>query len=141
MLTPGAGSAVVVDAGPDPAAMDRCLRRLGVRRVPLLVLTHFHADHVGGLVGVLRGRPVGAIEVSPLADPLSGGARGVRRGGRVGVPVRVAAYGETGRGGCAALAGGRARRANRPPTSESPPNDASVVLLVETRGHPDPADG
>ena len=34
--------------------MDRCLRRLGVRRVALVVLSHFHADHVEGLPGVLR---------------------------------------------------------------------------------------
>lgn len=59
VLAVGGDAAVVVDAGPDPAAVDRCLRELGVRRVPLLVLTHFHADHVAGLPGVLRGRSVG----------------------------------------------------------------------------------
>ncbi|OIV35397.1 hypothetical protein BIV57_21810, partial [Mangrovactinospora gilvigrisea] len=72
------GSAVVVDAGPDPAPVDRCLRRLGVRRIPLLVLTHFHADHVGGVPGVLRGRRVGEIEVSPVDEPAGGGARVAR---------------------------------------------------------------
>ena len=46
-------TAVVVDAGPDPTAMDVCLSGLGVTRVPLVVLTHFHADHVDGLPGVL----------------------------------------------------------------------------------------
>ncbi|OEV19857.1 hypothetical protein AN220_28260, partial [Streptomyces nanshensis] len=45
----GAAGAVVVDAGPEPDAVDRCLRDLGVRSVPLVVLTHFHADHVAGL--------------------------------------------------------------------------------------------
>ena len=59
MLPTGPGAAVVVDAGPEPAPVDRCLRRLGVRSVPLLVLSHLHADHVGGLAGVLRGRAVG----------------------------------------------------------------------------------
>ena len=44
----GPGSAVVVDAGPEPRLVDRCLDRLGVERVPLLVLTHPHADHVDG---------------------------------------------------------------------------------------------
>ena len=34
--------------------MDRCLRRLGLRAVPLVVLTHFHADHVDGLAGRAR---------------------------------------------------------------------------------------
>ena len=60
VLDAGDGAAVVVDTGPDPTLVDGCLRRLGVRRVPLVVLTHFHADHVGGLAGVLRGRRVGA---------------------------------------------------------------------------------
>ena len=50
-LRAGPRSAVVVDAGPDPRAVDACLRRLGVERVPLLVLTHFHADHVDGVAG------------------------------------------------------------------------------------------
>ena len=63
----GPGSGVVVDAGPDPAAVDRCLDRLAIERVPLLVLTHFHADHVDGLSGVLDGRSVGAVEVSPAS--------------------------------------------------------------------------
>ena len=42
---------------PDPSRspVDGCLRRLGVAPVPLLVLSHLHADHVGGLAGVLHG--------------------------------------------------------------------------------------
>ena len=133
VLNAGPGSAVVVDAGPDPAAMDRCLRRLDVSRVPLLVLTHFHADHVDGLVGVLRGRKVDMVEVSPLADPLSGAREVFAAAAASGVPVRVAAYGEQGRVG--ALRWQVVAPSREPPTtSESPPNDASVVLLVETRG-------
>ena len=69
-------AAVVVDAGPDPDLVDRCLDDLGVERVELLVLTHFHADHVAGLPGVLRGRAVDAVLVSPLGAP-EAGARGV----------------------------------------------------------------
>ena len=99
VLDAGDGAAVVVDAGPDPALVDGCLHRLGVRRVPLVVLTHFHADHVAGLAGVLRGRRVGAIEVTGLAQP-SGGATEVRRlAARAGVPVRVASAGERARVG------------------------------------------
>ncbi|QFY14146.1 MBL fold metallo-hydrolase [Nonomuraea phyllanthi] len=65
VVAAGPGRGVVVDTGPDPIVMDRCLRRLGVEDVPLLVLTHPHADHVGGLPGVLRNRRVGAVVVSP----------------------------------------------------------------------------
>jgi competence protein ComEC len=69
VLNAGPGSAVVVDTGPEPIAVDGCLRRLGVSRIPLLVLTHLHADHVGGLDGALRGRAVGGIELGPLDEP------------------------------------------------------------------------
>ncbi|WP_323180645.1 ComEC/Rec2 family competence protein [Streptomyces sp. NBC_00638] len=41
VLAAGDGSAVVVDAGPDPVSADRCLSTLGVTRIPLVVLTHF----------------------------------------------------------------------------------------------------
>ena len=52
--TPAPGAGVVVDAGPDPTAVDRCLAGSGCVEVPLLVLTHFHADHVDGLRGRAR---------------------------------------------------------------------------------------
>lgn len=61
--------AVVVDTGPDPAAVDHCLSRLQVTRVPLLILTHFHADHVAGLAGVLHRRRVDAVLTTALAEP------------------------------------------------------------------------
>ncbi|MFE6743275.1 ComEC/Rec2 family competence protein [Streptomyces tubercidicus] len=69
VLAAGDGTALVVDTGPEPQAIDRCLTDLGVRRIPLLVLTHFHADHVDGLPGALRGRSVGAIETTTLQEP------------------------------------------------------------------------
>ncbi len=63
-----AGAVVVIDAGQEPDLVDSCLDRLGVRRVDLLALSHFHADHVGGLAGVFR-RPVGQVWVSPHPEP------------------------------------------------------------------------
>ena len=72
VLAAGPHQAVVVDAGPDPVPMDRCLHDLGVTDVPLLVFTHMHADHVGGVLGVGHGRRVGQILAGPLGDPESG---------------------------------------------------------------------
>jgi competence protein ComEC len=133
VLNAGHGSALVVDAGPDPSAMHRCLGRLGVERVPLVVLTHFHADHVDGLAGVLQGRAVGAIEVTSLADPLSGVRLVQAVAARAGVPVQRATYGGTRRLGPLSW---QVVAPSGPPSadSDSPPNDSSVVLLVETRG-------
>ncbi len=133
VLNAGRGSALVVDAGPDSPAMGRCLRRLGIERVPLVVLTHFHADHVDGLEGVLDGRTVGAIEVTSLPDPVAGVRLVEAVAARARVPVRLAAYGETRRLGPLSW---QVIAPSRPPSaaSGSPPNDASVVLLVETRG-------
>ena len=133
VLGAGPHRAVVVDTGPAPGPMDACLRRLGVTEIPLLVLTHFHADHVGGLAGALRGRRVGAIEVTDLDQPVEG-VREVRDlAAARHVEVRRASYG-------ASEVLGPLRwqelAPSEPPSSESgsPPNDASIVLLVQTRG-------
>ncbi|KAA5828703.1 ComEC/Rec2 family competence protein [Saccharopolyspora hirsuta] len=61
--------AVVVDTGPDLERAAACLDRLGVRRIPLAVLTHLHADHISGLTGLLGRFAVGAVAVGPLREP------------------------------------------------------------------------
>ncbi len=65
---------VLVDGGPWPVALPpgrapvvEALRQRGVRRVDLLVATHADADHLGGVVAVLRSMPVGRV-VWPAAD-------------------------------------------------------------------------
>jgi len=92
----GTDRAVLVDAGPDPSAVDGCLSRLGVRHLDLVVLTHFHADHVLGLPGALRGRDARALLVSPLAQPAEN-AQAVNRWARgSGVPEHVVWAGSSG---------------------------------------------
>lgn len=51
--------AIVIDTGPDPELIDRCLKQLGVREIPLLIITHGHADHIAGWPGVKKGRQIG----------------------------------------------------------------------------------
>ena len=65
----GANRAVVIDVGPDPTLIDRCLSRLNITQISLLVLTHFHADHVGGLSGALNKRVVKQVWISNNHQP------------------------------------------------------------------------
>jgi competence protein ComEC len=87
LSTGEAGTAIVVDTGPDPGLMDDCLTRLHIGTVPLVVLTHLHADHVGGLSGVLPGRSVGAIGVGPDRDALPAWRKVNELAAGQGVPV------------------------------------------------------
>ncbi|MFE7892051.1 ComEC/Rec2 family competence protein [Streptomyces sp. NPDC057412] len=132
VLAAGAGTGVVVDAGPDPVLADRCLRTLGITRIPLVVLTHFHADHVAGLPGVLRGRQVGAIETTGHQEPADQAEFVRREAAARGVPVTRATAGEERR------TGGLSWRVVWPPpgpaTVPEGPNDASVTLLVRSAG-------
>jgi competence protein ComEC len=129
-------TAVVVDAGPEPRPMDRCLDGLGIERVPLVVLTHFHADHVNGLPGLFDGRQVGQVWVTRLQDPPEGVSlvRGATT--RAGLQTEPAPYAETRRIGDLTL---------EPiwPLPDSPTvgpgdgstaNNASVVMLARIRG-------
>jgi competence protein ComEC len=131
-LRAGEHTAVVVDAGPDPDAMDACLDRLEVTSVPLLVLTHFHADHVDGVAGVLEDREVGAIESTTLLEPADG-ARDVATA--VGRDPGAAAYGETRRFGAVTLQAVWPRPgSDGGDAGESAPNNASVVLVADVGG-------
>jgi competence protein ComEC len=126
-LRTGPVSAVVVDVGPDGPAAGRCLDRLGVTRVDLLVLSHFHADHVGGLGPVLAGREVAAALVSPVPEPAANAAATGVALAAAGVPVRIAQAGDRGTAGALAwqvLQAGAGEGAN----------DSSVVLAARTAG-------
>lgn len=99
VLRAGPGQAVVVDTGPDPTVMTRCLTGLRVRSVPVVVLTHFHADHVDGLSGVLGRFPVGQLWVSPYASPAVEAGEVRALASAQGTEVRTPPVGETGRVG------------------------------------------
>ncbi|MGW3101517.1 ComEC/Rec2 family competence protein [Streptomyces sp. NPDC001100] len=132
VLAAGKGTGVVVDAGPDPKLVDQCLRTLGITRIPLVVLTHFHADHVAGLPGVLRGRSVGAIQTTSFEEPADQTEFVRRAAAERHIPITRAVAGEQRR------AGPLSWQVLWPPPEPVPdqdgPNDASVTLLVRTAG-------
>jgi competence protein ComEC len=135
----GATEAMLVDAGPDPIAIDRCLHQAGVSSLPVVVLTHFHADHVDGLPGAVGGRRVGEIWISPLASPPYEAAalRGLAT--TLAAPVRSPPLGERGSLGSVrweVLGPVSARVPAKPEGADvavesSVENDASLVFRIE----------
>jgi competence protein ComEC len=132
VLESAPGEAVVIDAGPDPALVDGCLRRLGITRVALLVLSHFHADHVEGVPGILRGRVVSAVVVSPLGEPPTEDRRVLGWLDDAHVPWRVAAPGDRWTVGDARLRVLWPTRILRGEGSD--PNNASVAMVADVGG-------
>lgn len=121
----GERAVVVVDVGPEPGPADACLRALGVTAIDLLVLSHHHLDHVGGLAG-LADREVALAVVPPLAEPAAQAAEVGRL--LVGVPQVV---GEAGLGG---RAGDVTWRVLAPARVGLDVNDASVVVHLSVAG-------
>ncbi|MCE0539145.1 ComEC/Rec2 family competence protein [Kineosporia rhizophila] len=139
----GPDRAVLVDAGPDPTLADRCLRRLGVRHLDLVLVTHFHADHAEGLEGAIEGRGSPPVFVSPVPvpGPQAADVKGLMSADRV-LPV------STDVSGTAGAAPWQVRWRLIPPSASavrqgiaaaSDPegeqiNNLSVVMLAEVRG-------
>ena len=149
-LALSAHTAIAVDTGPDPAKEDTCARRLGITDVPLAILTHFHADHVDGLAGLLHGRKVGEIETTTVDDPPAGAAQVARVAAAAGVPVvRVAPDEQRQLGDVSwrvlwpqaehplqpsmAAGSGSGSMAEDGPTENSGPNNDSIVMAVTVR--------
>lgn len=67
LINLGGGSSILFDAGPDPRLLDRCLDQFQVKRLPLVVISHIHADHYQGLTGIGR-REVGQVWMNREVD-------------------------------------------------------------------------
>jgi competence protein ComEC len=127
--SPGVAHALLVDAGPDRAAIGGCLRDAGVTSVTVL-LSHFHADHVDGLRGVVDAAQVGMILTTPVLEPPEGVGMVLATARSAGIAVR------------AVRAGDHLRAAGLDlqvlwPAREidaSPANNGSVVSLVTVPG-------
>ena len=130
VLSTGRGDPVLVDTGPDPAPLRRCLQQAGIHRLDRIVLTHLHADHVDGLTAVLGRLPVREVEVGPLAEPPANWQWVRQRIAAAHVPIRVAQV------GAAETIGDIAWTVLAPRVvlhgTDSDPNNDSLVLSVRT---------
>lgn len=65
------GKNILIDAGPPDGARSllHYLKDRDVRRIDLLVETHPHADHIGGVVAVLQEMPIAQVLVSGFVHP------------------------------------------------------------------------
>ncbi|HYP73420.1 MAG TPA: MBL fold metallo-hydrolase, partial [Microbacterium sp.] len=122
VLIRSAGFVALVDTGPDPAALARCLDIVAVTRIDLLVLTHFDLDHRGG-VDAVAGR-VGTVVHGPADGPDD--AALIARLEKAGAEAVTAVKDMSG------ILGECRWRVLWPAPRTAPGNDASVV--VEWRG-------
>jgi competence protein ComEC len=88
----GEGNAIVIDVGPEPEKMDQCLRQLGIKSIPLLILTHFHSDHIGGLSKVLENRRISQVWISKLAEPAAAYQSTIKQ--LSGIDIKIVEQGE-----------------------------------------------
>lgn len=135
VLRTGPESAVLVDAGPAPDIAMQCLRRVGIRRLDAVILSHFHRDHVEGFPQVARAMQPALTWVSPLADPPEQAAHVRSAAATTGTEVLVPVEGQTARWGSVSmqvLGPGRLVREG------SAPNNASLAVVAEmtTSGGP-----
>lgn len=123
-----AGETVLVDGGPDPVVLLRKLRRLGVARIDLAILSHPHADHVSGMVAALESMPVGSLWHSGFVDggPVFGDLLEVAAAKGIAVEVPEA--------GWRADIGSITLEVLGPKRRYVSPNDQSLVLLATVEG-------
>lgn len=112
------GSTMLIDTGADAAALNRCLTRLGISSLDILVLTHFDADHAGAAPALVD--RVDLVLHGPPPPP-SAGLPDALRAGRV-VLATAGLEGDLGEGRWRVL---------WPPSDTAgfePGNDLSVVV-------------
>jgi competence protein ComEC len=118
---------VLVDQGPPEARVGRQLRRLGVRRLAALVLTHPQRDHVGGAAEVLRRLRVDTVLDPGLPSDSPDEAAALAEARRRSVPITFVRRGAAYRLGRLQL---RVLWPVERGLPDADPNDYAVVLLA-----------
>lgn len=125
-----AGKVAVIDVGRDSRPIDTCLDRLHIRKIDLLVLTHFDMDHIGGLRGAISQREVSVAMVSPFKDERWGATGTNLLLLKSGIKTIAAEKGMTGNLGAIQW---QVISPNRYAAGAEDSNDASIVILWSAR--------
>ncbi|WP_418605579.1 ComEC/Rec2 family competence protein [Georgenia sp. SUBG003] len=121
LVRSGPGAAVMVDVGPAGGGAAACLRDAGVETLDVLVLTHAHADHVGGLAEVLAAVEVRRALLGPGREPAAAVDAALDQLSAAGVPVdRPVAGAPTARGSAGEVGWEVAPGPTRPPSPPRP---------------------
>ena len=121
------GGAVLVDEGPPEADVAGQLRRLGLRSLTAIVLTHPQRDHIGGAAAVLDELSVGTVADPGIEAPSADHDAAVAAARRRHVPVVVVHAGEVFRIGRLRL---RILWPDEPGLASEDPNQHAVVALA-----------
>ncbi|MGI8517785.1 MAG: ComEC/Rec2 family competence protein, partial [Acidimicrobiia bacterium] len=122
------GRMIMIDAGPDPRQLWEALRRQRVKALDLIIATHPHDDHIGGLVGLAGRLPIGLVwfagdrHLSATWDQIE-----IEMDAQ-GVPLQVPSLSTT------VVLGEVTIEVLGPERHYEDPNDESIVVLVEGPG-------
>ncbi len=126
-LVEAPGGAVLVDEGPPEADVAGQLRRLGVRSLAAIVLTHPQRDHIGGAAAVLDRLDVGEVADPGIDAPSPDHDAALAEARRHGVPVVTVRQGDEFSLGRLLL---RILWPNEPGLPSEDPNEHAVVALA-----------
>lgn len=89
LLLGDGGETVLIDGGSHGSKVREGLARFGIRSIDLLIVSHAHHDHYGGLIDVVGALPIGQVWYAPFpgqSDEYTGLIRAARQVSRVAVP-------------------------------------------------------
>ena len=128
LLLGASGAAVLVDGGPDPVVLITALERYRVEDLALVIVTHAHEDHAGGIAALPGRRPIGRIWYPGGPHTGESWERVLTGAVAYGIPVEVAVPGMT------VVIDGMRLEVLGPLRRYEGINDQSIVLWVEAGG-------
>ena len=131
LLVRDGGEIALIDVGRDDQAIDSCLRSLSITHIDLLVLTHFDADHIGGIRGAVKARTIGLALISGFRDerPLVSVVLDALKG-----TAREVSIGYAGMAGALGMSNWRVLSPTFDAQEAMDSNDASLVVIFSFRG-------